>query len=116
MGGKREETSGTVPAAAFDGASHTIMATLPVVLWLAPADDPRAAALAAGGAAVPGAAPAGSLLLCHPRSPADVAAVGELLEDGDALSSARAGAEQARRELTWDASAARHLELYRELA
>ncbi len=28
----------------------------------------------------------------------------------------RAGAERARRELTWDASAARHLELYRELA
>jgi len=28
---------------------------------------------------------------------------------------ARAGAERARRELTWDAAAARHLELYREL-
>jgi glycosyltransferase involved in cell wall biosynthesis len=40
-------------------------------------------------------------------------AVRELLEDP---SDARAGAERARRELTWDASAARHLELYRELA
>ena len=40
-------------------------------------------------------------------------AVRELLDDP---SEARAGAERARRELTWDASAARHLELYRELA
>jgi glycosyltransferase involved in cell wall biosynthesis len=40
-------------------------------------------------------------------------AVRELLEDP---SEARTGAERARRELTWDASAARHLELYRELA
>jgi glycosyltransferase involved in cell wall biosynthesis len=39
-------------------------------------------------------------------------AVRELLEDP---SDARAGAERARRELTWDASAARHLELYGEL-
>lgn len=40
-------------------------------------------------------------------------AVRELLDDP---SEARSGAERARRELTWDASAARHLELYRELA
>ncbi len=39
-----------------------------------------------------------------------------LLEDSDALSAARRGAEKAREELTWDASAAAHLELYRELA
>ena len=39
-------------------------------------------------------------------------AVRELLDDP---TEARAGAERARRELTWDASAARHLELYREL-
>lgn len=44
------------------------------------------------------------------------AAVGELLEDSAALRDARAGAERARAELTWDASAAQHLELYRELA
>jgi glycosyltransferase involved in cell wall biosynthesis len=44
------------------------------------------------------------------------AAVAELLGDADALAAARAGAERARRELTWDASAARHLELYAELA
>jgi glycosyltransferase involved in cell wall biosynthesis len=40
----------------------------------------------------------------------------ELLGDRDALARARAGAEQARAELTWDAAAAQHLALYRELA
>ena len=44
------------------------------------------------------------------------AAAGELLGDRAALAAAREGAERARRELTWDVSAARHLELYRELA
>ena len=39
-----------------------------------------------------------------------------LLDDADALAAARRGAERARDELTWDASAAAHLELYRELA
>jgi glycosyltransferase involved in cell wall biosynthesis len=39
----------------------------------------------------------------------------ELLEDGDALEAARAGASRARDTLTWDAAAAAHLELYREL-
>jgi glycosyltransferase involved in cell wall biosynthesis len=38
-----------------------------------------------------------------------------LIKDTDALAAARAGAERARDELTWDASAAAHLELYREL-
>jgi glycosyltransferase involved in cell wall biosynthesis len=42
-------------------------------------------------------------------------AIRRLLEDTDALATARAGAEQARAELTWDASANAHLELYREL-
>jgi glycosyltransferase involved in cell wall biosynthesis len=42
-------------------------------------------------------------------------AVRELLGDTDALAAARAGAERARSELTWDAAAAQHLELYREL-
>jgi glycosyltransferase involved in cell wall biosynthesis len=42
-------------------------------------------------------------------------AVSELLSDGEALAAARAGADRARAELTWDAAAARHLELYREL-
>jgi glycosyltransferase involved in cell wall biosynthesis len=42
-------------------------------------------------------------------------AVRELLGDSDALAAARAGADRARRELTWDAAAAQHLELYREL-
>jgi glycosyltransferase involved in cell wall biosynthesis len=43
------------------------------------------------------------------------AAAGELLEDSTALAEARAGADRARRELTWQASAAAHLALYREL-
>ena len=44
------------------------------------------------------------------------AAVQTLLGDADALARARAGADAARRELTWDAAAAAHLALYRELA
>ena len=43
------------------------------------------------------------------------AALARLLGDADALAVARAGAERARDELTWDASAAAHVELYREL-
>jgi glycosyltransferase involved in cell wall biosynthesis len=42
-------------------------------------------------------------------------AVRELLEDEAALAEARAGAERARGELTWDAAAEAHLDLYREL-
>jgi glycosyltransferase involved in cell wall biosynthesis len=44
------------------------------------------------------------------------AALQRLLEDAGALATARRGAERAREELTWDASATAHLELYRELA
>ena len=43
-------------------------------------------------------------------------AVRELLSDPVALESARAGADRARAELTWDAAATQHLELYEELA
>jgi glycosyltransferase involved in cell wall biosynthesis len=43
------------------------------------------------------------------------AAACELLADPAALEAARAGAVRAREHLTWDASAAAHLELYREL-
>ncbi len=43
------------------------------------------------------------------------AAAGELLGDREALEQARAGAQRAREALTWDAAAAAHLELYREL-
>ena len=39
----------------------------------------------------------------------------ELLADASALTAARAGAERARSELTWDAAAKAHLDLYREL-
>jgi glycosyltransferase involved in cell wall biosynthesis len=44
------------------------------------------------------------------------AAARELLEDAEALEKARAGARRAREELTWDASARAHLELYGEIA
>ena len=40
----------------------------------------------------------------------------ELLDSPAELASARAGAERARAELTWDAAAAQHLALYRTLA
>ena len=43
------------------------------------------------------------------------AALRELLDDPDALAEARAGARRAREQLTWDAAAAAHLALYREL-
>jgi glycosyltransferase involved in cell wall biosynthesis len=42
-------------------------------------------------------------------------ALQELLQDEAALAEARAGALRARETLTWDAAAAAHLELYREL-
>jgi glycosyltransferase involved in cell wall biosynthesis len=42
-------------------------------------------------------------------------AVRELLDDPHALERARGGAEQARHELTWDAAARTHLDVYREL-
>jgi len=42
-------------------------------------------------------------------------ALAQLLGDQDALAAARKGAEAARAELTWEASAAAHLELYRQL-
>jgi glycogen synthase len=43
-------------------------------------------------------------------------ALQSLLDDAEALAAARRGAEAAREELTWEASAAAHLDLYRELA
>jgi len=42
-------------------------------------------------------------------------ALERLLNDANALGAARKGAEAARAELTWEASAAAHLEVYREL-
>jgi glycosyltransferase involved in cell wall biosynthesis len=43
------------------------------------------------------------------------AALRRLLDDRDALAEARAGAERARAELTWEASATAHLDVYAEL-
>jgi glycosyltransferase involved in cell wall biosynthesis len=52
-------------------------------------------------------------------APGDVdalaAAVRELVDDPAALERARAGARRARKELTWDAAARAHLDLYEEL-
>lgn len=52
-------------------------------------------------------------------APGDVeglaAALDRLLRDPGALAAARAGAERAREELTWEASAAAHIAVYREL-
>jgi glycosyltransferase involved in cell wall biosynthesis len=52
-------------------------------------------------------------------APGDVealaAAIAELLGDREALERARLGARAAREALTWDAAAAAHLDLYREL-
>jgi glycosyltransferase involved in cell wall biosynthesis len=42
-------------------------------------------------------------------------AVRELLDDPDALQEARHGAERARQELTWEAAARAHLDVYEEL-
>jgi glycosyltransferase involved in cell wall biosynthesis len=42
-------------------------------------------------------------------------AIGELLGDREALEQARAGALRARETLTWDAAAASHVDLYKEL-
>ena len=42
-------------------------------------------------------------------------AIRELLDDEQALEEARLGAERARSELTWDAAARAHLDVYREL-
>ena len=43
------------------------------------------------------------------------AAVHELLSDSAALEQARAGAQHAREELTWDAAAEAHLAVYEEI-
>jgi glycosyltransferase involved in cell wall biosynthesis len=43
------------------------------------------------------------------------AALARFIGDPEALAAARAGAERARDELTWDASAAAHIDLYREI-
>jgi glycosyltransferase involved in cell wall biosynthesis len=42
-------------------------------------------------------------------------AIGDLLDDEEALAEARAGVERARRALTWDGAARAHLALYEEL-
>jgi hypothetical protein len=49
------------------------------VVWLVPADDPRAAALAAGPACVRPPRPGRGPIVCHPRFPDDVPGLQETL-------------------------------------
>ena len=67
------------------------------------------------GAAVEKRDGAGETPLMSAVRSGDAAAVSELLTDPQALAASRAGAERARAELTWNAAAAQHLTLYREL-
>jgi len=50
------------------------------VAWLAPSGDPLAAALTGNGALVRPVNAGADAVLCHPRFPSDVAAVGEMLD------------------------------------
>jgi hypothetical protein len=50
------------------------------VVWLAPPNDPTAARMAEAGLCVRPAAGGRGPVLCHPRYPADVAVVGEMLD------------------------------------
>ena len=68
-----------------------------------------------GGLAEPIESYGAGRVVCADDVDALTDAVRELLDDPAALAAARTGAERARAELTWDAAALRHLELYREL-
>jgi glycosyltransferase involved in cell wall biosynthesis len=123
-GGRAEWRLGYLPQAEVDRALGE--ATVALFPYL-PELDQSGALLRALGAGVPAVAydvggigepvrrygagrvvPAGDL-------DALTAAAQELLDDPGALADARAGALCARAELTWDAAAQAHLELYREL-
>src|ERR687897_1829779 len=68
-----------------------------------------------GGLAEPGRAFGAGRVVAPDDVDGLAAAVRELLDDAGALAEARAGALRAREALTWDAAAAAHLDLYREL-
>ena len=55
------------------------------VVWLAPPDDPAAAKMTEAGLCVRPAANGRGAILCHPRFPADVAVVREMLERVDGM-------------------------------
>ncbi len=76
--------------------------------------SPRSSTTSAGSARSSAASPrAGS---CRPGDVAGLSrALGELLDDPGELAAAREGAARARETLTWDAAAAAHVDLYREL-
>jgi hypothetical protein len=55
------------------------------VVWLAPPDDPTVARMGEAGLCVRPAANGRGAILCHPRFPADVAVVREMLERVDGM-------------------------------
>jgi hypothetical protein len=55
------------------------------VVWLAPPDDPAAARMTEAGLCVRPAANGRGPIVCHPRLPADVTAVREMLERVDGM-------------------------------
>jgi glycosyltransferase involved in cell wall biosynthesis len=123
-GGRAEWRLGYLPASEVDRAFGE--ATLALFPYRAELDQ-SGALLQALGAGVPAvvydvagiAEPVRRFGAGRIVPPGDVAALGdairELLDDPRALADARAGALRARAELTWDAAARAHLELYREL-
>jgi glycosyltransferase involved in cell wall biosynthesis len=123
-GGRAEWRVGYLPEAEIDRALGD--ATIAVFPYRAELDQ-SGALLRALGAGVPAvvydvgglAEPIRTFGAGLVVSAGDVAglaeAIGALLGDRDALEAARGGAARARDELTWDRSAATHLELYREL-
>jgi glycogen(starch) synthase len=123
-GERAEWRLGYLPDAELDRAlGETTVAVFPYRAEL----DQSGALLRALGAGVPAvvydvgglAEPVRSYGAGRVVAPGDVDALAEalreLLSDPTALSRAREGARRAREELTWDGSAAAHLDVYREL-
>jgi glycosyltransferase involved in cell wall biosynthesis len=123
-GPRAEWRLGYLPEAEFDRAlGESTVAVFPYRAEL----DQSGALLRALGAGVPAVAydvggvadPVREYGAGRVVPPGDVealaAALSELLHDPGALEAARVGARRACEQLTWDASAAAHLSLYREL-
>jgi glycosyltransferase involved in cell wall biosynthesis len=123
-GDRAEWRLGYLPDAELDRAlSETTVALFPYRAEL----DQSGAMLRALGAGVPAvvydvgglADPIRAFGAGRVVAPRDVeglaGAIRELLDDPAALAAARDGAERARTALTWDAAAAAHLDVYREL-
>jgi glycosyltransferase involved in cell wall biosynthesis len=115
---------GYLPDAELD---HALGETTVALFPYRPELDQSGALLRALGAGVPAVAydvggiaePVARFGAGRVVPPGDVEALAQavehLLTDGGALEQARAGARRARAELTWDAAAQAHLEVYREI-